>query len=104
VDHIPTYYGKKCFAICCFDGRYPKCWSWHSTVIIVSDYRLDNWGSISSRGKNFSEAHPASYPMGSGGPFLGVIVIYSKFNESQYTGHTGVMLTTHPSSAKVKNE
>jgi hypothetical protein len=46
-----------------------------SSVSIVSDYRLDDRGSIPGRGKGFSsslfvqtssEAHPASYPMGTG--------------------------------------
>jgi len=43
---------------------------------ILSDYRLDDRGSIRDRGKGFSsslcaqtssEAHSASYPMGTGG-------------------------------------
>jgi hypothetical protein len=47
---------------------------------IVSDYRLDDWGSIPGRGKDFplascvhtsSEAHPASNSMDTGGPFPG---------------------------------
>jgi hypothetical protein len=48
---------------------------------IMSDYRLDNRGSIAGRGKEFFplasaqtsfEAHPVSYPIGTGGPFPGV--------------------------------
>jgi hypothetical protein len=47
---------------------------------VVSDYRLDNQGSIHNRGKSFSfslcvqtssEAHPASYPIGTMGTFPG---------------------------------
>jgi hypothetical protein len=49
--------------------------SWGSSVSIVFDYRLDNRGSIPGRGKGIfslcvqtrSEAHPASYPMDTGG-------------------------------------
>jgi hypothetical protein len=46
----------------------------------VSDYGLDDRGSIPDRGRRFSsspcvqtgsEAHPVSYPMGTGGPFPG---------------------------------
>jgi hypothetical protein len=47
---------------------------------VVSDYRLDDWGSIPGRGRGFfllacvqtgTEAHPASYPMSTGGLFPG---------------------------------
>jgi hypothetical protein len=47
---------------------------------MVSDYGLDDWGSIPGRAEDFSSslcvqtvsgAHPASYPMGTGGPFPG---------------------------------
>jgi hypothetical protein len=47
--------------------------SWGSSVSIVSDYRLDDWVSISGRGKGYSsslcfqissEVHPVFYPMG----------------------------------------
>jgi hypothetical protein len=65
-----------------------------NSVSIVSDYRLDDQGSISGIGKGFfffslcvqtsCEAHPASYPVGIGDPFAGV-------KRSQ-----GVTLTTHP--------
>jgi hypothetical protein len=64
-----------------------------STVSIVSDYGLDDRGSIPERRKDFScilcarkgfGTHPASYPMSTGGPFPGV-----------NRGH-GVTLTTHP--------
>jgi hypothetical protein len=60
---------------------------------IVTDYTLDDWGSIPSRGKGFSsslcvqtssEAHTASCPMGTGGPFPGV------------KRGRGATLTTHP--------
>jgi hypothetical protein len=47
----------------------------------VSDYGLDDWGSIPDKGRGFfssspcvqtgSEAHLASSPMGTGGPFPG---------------------------------
>jgi hypothetical protein len=62
---------------------------------IVSDYRLDDWGSIPSRCKGLSsslcvqtssEALPASYPMGTGGGFL----------LQGLNWGTGVTLTTHP--------
>jgi hypothetical protein len=55
--------------------------SWGSSVSIVSDYKLDERGSIPGRGKLFisslcvqtsSQAHPASCPMGTGGHFTGV--------------------------------
>jgi hypothetical protein len=48
------------------------------SVSIVTDYRLYDRGSIPGRGKGLfcsfcaqtiSGAHPASYPMGTGGPF-----------------------------------
>jgi hypothetical protein len=54
--------------------------SWGSSVGIVSDYRLDDRGSIPVQAKGFSsspcvqtsfEAHPASCPMGTGGHFPG---------------------------------
>jgi hypothetical protein len=50
------------------------------SVSTVSDYRLDDRGSIPGRGKVFflslcvqtkSEDHPVSYPMGTGSPFPG---------------------------------
>jgi hypothetical protein len=50
--------------------------SWVCSVNIVSDYRLDDRGSIPSRGKDFSsslcvhfgsEAHPGFYPLDTGG-------------------------------------
>jgi hypothetical protein len=50
-------------------------------AVLISNYRLDYRGSSSGRGNGFfssslsvqtnSEAHPASYPMDTGGPFLG---------------------------------
>jgi hypothetical protein len=58
----------------------------------VSDYRLDDWGSIPGRSKEFSfslcvqtsyEAHPASYPTGTGGP------------SPEVKRGWGVTLTTH---------
>jgi hypothetical protein len=52
--------------------------SWSSSVSIVSDYRLDERGSIPCGSKGFffsslfvqtsSEARPASCPVGTGGP------------------------------------
>jgi hypothetical protein len=54
--------------------------SWGSSVSTVSDYGLDDRGSIPDRGRGFfsspcvqtgSGAHPASYPMGTWGPFPG---------------------------------
>jgi hypothetical protein len=48
-----------------------------SSVSIVSDYGLDDRGSIHDRGRGFlcvqtgSGTHPASCLMGTGGPFLG---------------------------------
>jgi hypothetical protein len=54
--------------------------NWGSSVSIVSNYRLDDRGSIPGRAKDFSssicvqtssEAHPASCTMGTGGPFPG---------------------------------
>jgi hypothetical protein len=67
---------------------------WGSSVSKVSDYRLDDRGSTPGKGKAFffsslcvqtgSEARPASYPTGTGGPFPGV-------NRGR-----GVTLTTHP--------
>jgi hypothetical protein len=65
-----------------------------SSVSIVSDYRLEDRGSIPAEAKDFSsslcvqtssEAHPAAYPMGTGGSLAGV------------QRGRGVMLTTHPS-------
>jgi hypothetical protein len=47
----------------------------------MSEYRLDDWGLIPYRAKEFSsslfvqtstDAHPASCPMGTRGPFLRV--------------------------------
>jgi hypothetical protein len=64
-----------------------------SAVSIVSDCRLDDQASIPGRAKDFScslyvhtssEAHPASYPMGTGGPTTGV------------KRGRGVTLATHP--------
>jgi hypothetical protein len=75
--------------------------SWGSSVSIVSDYRLD-WGSIpQQRQRNFPlvsvqisyEAHPASYPKGTGSSFPG-----GKARPGRDADHS------LPSSAKVKNE
>jgi hypothetical protein len=75
-----------------------------SSVCIVSDYKLDDQGvqgSISGRCKVFFsslcvqtsfEAHPASYPMGTGGHFPGV-----KVRPERDADHSST------SSAKVKN-
>jgi hypothetical protein len=50
----------------------------NSSVSIVSDYALDDRGSIPDRGffsslcvQTGSSSHPASYPMGTGGRFPG---------------------------------
>jgi hypothetical protein len=32
---------------------HSSAWSWGSSVSEVTDYRLDNWGSILGRGKIF---------------------------------------------------
>jgi hypothetical protein len=74
-----------------------------SSVSIVSDYRLDNQGSIPCRDKGFvssslyvetsSEVHPASYPTGTGGPFP-----RGKTRPGRDNDHFP------PSSAEVKNE
>jgi hypothetical protein len=68
----------------------------------VSDYGLDDRGSIPDRGRGFpsspcietgSEAHPVSYPMGTGGPFPG-----GKARPGRDADHSP------PSSAEVKYE
>jgi hypothetical protein len=65
---------------------------WGSSISIVSDYRLDDRVRSPAEAKDLSSslcvqtssgAHPASYPMGTGGPFLGV------------KRGPGVTLTTH---------
>jgi hypothetical protein len=66
--------------------------SWGSSVSIVSDYRLDDQGSIPGGRKEFvlwpvsrqAEAHPASYTIGTGGPYPGG------------KRGWGMMLTTYP--------
>jgi hypothetical protein len=68
--------------------------SWGSSINIVSDYRLNDQGLISSRGKKDlssslcvqtnSEAHLASYAMGTWVTFPGV------------KHDRGITLTTHP--------
>jgi hypothetical protein len=73
-----------------------------SSGSIVSDYELDNRGSIPDRGRGFfsspcvptgSGAHPASYPMGTGCSFLG-----GKAQPGRDADHSS------PSSAEVKYE
>jgi hypothetical protein len=71
-----------------------------SSGSIVSDYRLDDRGSIPDRGfsssprvQTGSGAHPASYPMGTGDPFPG-----GKARPGRDADHSP------PSSAGVKNE
>jgi hypothetical protein len=68
----------------------------------VSDYGLDNQGLIPDGAEDFSPspciqtscgAHPASYPMGTGGPFPG-----GKARPERDADHSP------PFSAKVKNE
>jgi hypothetical protein len=61
-------------------------------VSIVSDYGLDDWGSIPDRGRRFF-FHPAPCPMGTGGPFPG-----GKARPGRDADHSP------PSGAKVKNE
>jgi hypothetical protein len=105
--HPPTLLSQIAF------WYYPTCpprnnllariwWSWGSSVIIVSDYRLDDRGSIPGRGKGFScslcvqtgsGAHPAPYPMGTGGPFP-----WGKARPGRYVDHSP------PSSTEVENE
>jgi hypothetical protein len=72
-------------------------------LLLLSDYGLDDRGSIPDRGRGFfssspcvqtgSGAHPASYPMGTGGPFLG-----GKARPRRDVDHSP------PSSAEVNNE
>jgi hypothetical protein len=73
-----------------------------SSVSIVCEYGLGDWGSIPGRGKGFSSilcvqtgfgAHPASCTMGIGGPFPG-----GKARPGRDADHPP------PSSAKVVNE
>jgi hypothetical protein len=73
-----------------------------SSGSIVSDYGLDDWGSILDRGRGFSSspciqtgsgAHQASYPMGTGGSFPG-----GKAQLGRDADHSP------PSSAEVKYE
>jgi hypothetical protein len=80
---------------------YLSIWSRGRSVSIVSDYRLDDQGSILGEAKDFSfslcvqassEVHPASYLIGIWCTFPGV------------KRDQGVTLTTHPSSAEIKNE
>jgi hypothetical protein len=59
-----------------FTVRYRN---WDSSVGIVSDCRLDDWRSILGRYfssspsvQTSSDAHPASYPMDTEGPFMGL--------------------------------
>jgi hypothetical protein len=78
-------------------------WSRGSSVISVSDYGLDDRGSIPDRGRGFfssslcvetgSGAHPASYPIGTGGPFP-----RGKARPGRDADHSP------PSSTGVKNE
>jgi hypothetical protein len=85
-----------------FNYLFIRMRSWDSSVSIVSNYRLDNQASIPSRDKAFftslcvqlsSEDHPASYPMGTGGPFPGHKALLGRDADH-----------SPPSSAKVKNE
>jgi hypothetical protein len=73
-----------------------------SSVSTMSDYRMDGQGSIPVEAKGFScslcvqtssKAHPASYPMGTGGSFP---------RDTAWPGHKADH--SHPSSAEVKNE
>jgi hypothetical protein len=79
--------------------------SYNSSGSIVSDYRLDDWVikfrsptgaedfSSSPCVQTGSGAHPASYPMGTGGPFP---------RSKAWPGHDADHLP--PSSAEVKYE
>jgi hypothetical protein len=76
--------------------------SWGSSVSIVTDYGLDDWGSISTEAEDFSSslcdqtgsgAHPASCPMGTGGSFPG-----GKARPARDADHSP------PSRSEVKNE
>jgi hypothetical protein len=85
-------------------GTVSKCKSRDSSVGIALGYGLDDWGSrvrfpagagnfsVHHRVQNGSEAHPASYPMGTGDLSLGV----------KRLGRDGDR--SPPSSAEVKNE
>jgi hypothetical protein len=77
-------------------------WSRGSSVSIVTDYGLDDWGSIPTEAEDFSSslcvqtgsgAHPASCPVSTGGPFS-----RGKARPGRDADHSP------PSSAKVKNE
>jgi hypothetical protein len=77
-------------------------WSRGISVSIVSDYGLDDRGSSRTGAECFSSspcdqtdsgAHPASYPMGNGGPFPG-----GKARPERDADHSP------PSSAVVKYE
>jgi hypothetical protein len=86
-------------------GYHSYRWEPGSSGSIVSDYGLDDWaiGVRSPAGaKDFysslcvqtgSEAHPASWTMGTGGPFPGV-----KARPGRDADHSP------PSSAEVENE
>jgi hypothetical protein len=75
--------------------------SWGSSDSIVSDYRLEDRGSIPADAKfssslcaqTSSKAHPVSCTMGTGGPFPG-----GKARQRRDADHSP------PSSAEVKNE
>jgi hypothetical protein len=76
-----------------FECPFINVRSWGRSVSIVSDYRLDNQGSIPGKRKDFSsslcvhtgaEAHPASCTMDTGGPF------------PEVKCGRGVTQTTHP--------
>jgi hypothetical protein len=63
-----------------FEKEHYNLRSWSGSLSIVSDYRLYDWDSNPAEPKGFSsslyvqtssEAHPASYPIGSGSPFPG---------------------------------
>jgi hypothetical protein len=68
-----------------------------SSISIVPEYRLDDQAeAVSSSSlcvQTSSEAHPSTYTMGTGGPFLG-----GKARPGRETDHSP------PSSAEFKNE
>jgi hypothetical protein len=66
--------------------------SWSSSVIVVSAYRMDDRGSIPAEAKDFFsslcvksgfDVHPASNPMGIGGPFP-----WGKMRLGRYADHS----------------
>jgi hypothetical protein len=99
--NVYTYFWDTLYVI---DDRAASGRSYESesSVSIVSDYGLDDWGSIPDRGRGFSSslcvqtgsgAHSASCLMGTGGPFP-----RGKARPGRDADHSP------PSSAEVKKE